>query len=148
MPELTVPKAPTAEARQRGTYAPHELNPDLAAAHLAEHLVNIMPKPAVVTKPFVVWQGIFKGLNHTGDNKTYFDCSALISILDSVAYNSVNINGAAFEKEWQYLMKPKMVVQGLAGQTTFEEEEKQSFWDRMKAWWSGGRGGDTNDKSG
>lgn len=143
MTEAIIPKAPTAESRGNNSYQPHELNPDLASAHMAELMMTKMPSPAIVSKEFVIWQGIFKGLQHTPQNKTYYDCMALTTILDCVSYNSVNIQGALFEKAWQYLMKPKVIIQGMAGQGTFEEEPKESLWDKgMRLL---GRGGDKNE---
>jgi len=118
---------------------PYEVDPELASAKLAERMMERMPTPGIVSKPFVVWLGIFRGLNHTEDNKTYCNTSLYVSIFEGVLHNSVNINGALFEKFWTYMNKPKMIVQGIAGQTLFQEdEEKKSIWDRMTGWFRGG----------
>lgn len=137
---MSIPASPSSadDKGKSSEYKPYEVNPDLASSHMAEVMMERMPAPAIVSKEFVIWQGIFKGLQHTEQNKTYYDCQALSTILDCVSYNSVNIQGALFEKFWQFMMKPKMVVQGIPGQTTFGEEEKTSLWDRTVGKWLGG----------
>ena len=149
-PEL--PPSPTASTHKKPDYAPSDYNPDLAAAKLAEKMIDRMPAPAIVSKEFVVWYGLLKGLNHRDPsatdpgNLTYFDCSPLLSVFEGVSHNSVNIKGALFEKFWTYMNKPKMIVQGIPGQNTFneDEEQKQSILDRMFGWF---RGGDKNNGS-
>jgi hypothetical protein len=129
------------------SYKPYEIDPDLAASHLAEEMMTRMGTPGIVSKPFVVWQGIWEGLNHTEKNETYYDSSIRCSIYRGVFNNSVNINGSLFERFWQYMMKPKMVVQGLPGQQTFEQDDNPSLWDRTFGRLLGGKKEDTNNGS-
>ena len=147
MPEA-IPASPrSADLTQGNSWKPYEVDSELAKSKLAENIIGKMPAPAIVSKEFVVWLGIYKGLNHneaTG-NLTYCDTSLFVSIYEGVAHNSVNITGALFEKIFQYLSTPKMIVQGLPGQPLFnEEEEKKSVLDRVFGFF---RGGDKKDES-
>ena len=146
-PEPTIPPAPTAASHRKQDLLPSDYNPDLAAAKLAENMMAKMPTPAILSKEFIVWYGLLKGLNHrkpTADdpigNLTYFDCTPFLSVFDAVAYHSVNNKGSLFEKFWTYMNKPKMIVQGIPGQNIFseDEEQKQSLMDRLVGWFRGG----------
>jgi len=142
MADTRQPPAPTAEPRGSSVYKPWEVNPDLASAKLASDMLEKMGTPGIVSKPFVVWQGIFVGLNHGTSNETYYDSSMRNAIYQGVFHNSVNIDGALFHSFWTYMNKPKMIVQGIPGQDTFTEEPKESLWDKgMRLL---GRGGDKN----
>jgi hypothetical protein len=140
-----IPGSPTSSGTTETKWQPHELNPDLAAAKMANDLVDKMGAPSILTTPFVVRYGIFSGLNHTPTNRTGYDCSMRLAVYRMVAHESVNVNGAYFEKVWQYLMKPKVVVQGMQGQPAFQqEEEKESILSRMIGFFKGGKKNDTN----
>lgn len=140
------PASPSSEDTAGSSHwKPYEVDSDLASAHLAEEMMKKMGSPGIVSKPFVVWQGLWEGLNHSDSNKTYYDSSIRCSIYRGVFHNSVNINGSLFERFWQYMMKPKMVVQGLPGQQTFTEENKESLWDRTIGRFIGGKKNDTTN---
>lgn len=143
MPKAEVTAAPTAEKTQSNNWQPHEVDPDLATAKMAENLIEKMGPPSVISTPFVVRYGIFSGLNHTESNPTGYNCGMRLSLYRKVAHESVNVNGMYFEHIWQYLMKPKVVVQGLANQPAFEQEEKTSIWDKLTGWFRGGKKDDT-----
>jgi hypothetical protein len=140
-----IPASPSSTDLAKGnSWKPYEVDAELATSKLAETIIDRMPAPAIVSKEFVVWLGIYRGLDHSKDNLTYCNTSLFVSIFEGVAHNSVNINGALFEKIFQYLSKPKMVVQGLAGQPLFnEEEEKQSIAQKIMGFF---RGGDKKDE--
>jgi hypothetical protein len=125
----TMPPSPTAEHRTSSAFQPHELNPELAAAKLAEKLVDRMGDPTVVSKRFVVWQGIWEGLNHTKENPTGYDCSMRVALYRHIAKNSVNIDGKYFDRLFAYLMKPKYTIVQNTGQpgNAFQEDEPGFF---------------------
>ena len=149
MAEIKLTPAPSAESGRGNTYSPDELNPDLASSKMARDLVNMMGSPSIISTPFVVRFGIFSGINHSPTNPTGYDCSMRLAVYKMVARESVNVNGAYFEKVWQYLMKPKMIIQGMPSQQAFQEEEKTSLWDRTIGRLLGGKKNDTNnDNSG
>jgi len=105
-----IPASPTAEQRQSSAFQPHELNSELAAAKLAEKLVERMGDPTIVSQKFVVWQGIWEGLNHTEKNPTGYNCQMKVSLYAHIGKNSVNVDGKYFERLFAYLMKPKYVI--------------------------------------
>lgn len=79
---------------------------------------------------------------HPG-NPTYFDSSLRDSLYNMVEVGSVNVNGMYFEKIFAFLMKPKMIINGLPmGQNSFEDTEKQSIIERILG---GLRGGNKNN---
>ncbi len=123
MTGIVVPPSPSAGSQSGIAFRPEELNPELATAKMAEKLIDKLGAPSIVNKAFVVRFGIFSGLNHSESNRTGYNCVMRLSVYDSVAHNSVNINGAYFEKIWAYLMKPKFVLQGMQVQT-FDQEEQ------------------------
>jgi len=135
-----IPPAPTAAPRKKNELTPADYDPDLAAAKLASDMMERYGTPGIVSKQFVIWHGLLRGLNHSESNPTYYDCSRILSVFDSVFHNSVNIDGANFEKSWQYLFKPKVVIQGIAGQQVFDQtqEDKAGIIDRIRSWFGGG----------
>lgn len=143
MPAI-LPPSPTSKETVGAAsgWKPYEVNPDLAAAHLVENMMSQFGTPGIVSKEFVVWRGIFYGLNDRSGNKTYYDSSLRLAVYDGVFHNSVNIDGENFQKYWQYMMKPKVILQGQPGSATFEEEEKSSLWDRTIGRFFGGKKND------
>ena len=135
MSELPKPDSPSAIKGTAGQYSPAELNPDLAAARMAENLVKMLGKPSIISKKFAVRYGMFKALNHIDkDNETGYDCSMRLKMYEMVAGNTVNIDGKWFERILAYLMKPKYVIQGTPfGQSAFEDE-KQTLFERLMGW--------------
>jgi hypothetical protein len=149
----SIPATPSTNSQNKTAgWQPYECDPELYGFHIAESMMEKMGAPGIVSKEFVIWYGMLKGINHrapgtlgTTDpgNETYFDCTLLLSVFDGVFHHTVNINGALFEKFWQFLMKPKMIVQGIMGQTTFDEQAgKQSLWEKYAPQWLGGKGGE------
>ena len=131
-----IPPSPTAGERTSSAFQPHELNPDLAAAKLAEKLVDRMGDPAVVSKRFVVWQGIWEGLNHTPENPTGFDCEMHVQLYRHIAKNSVNIDGKYFDRVFAYLMKPKYVITQATAMpgNAFQDDDPgliRGLWNRL-----------------
>lgn len=135
MTEITRPQSPSVADKQTTGFRPDELNPDLAAATMARDLVAKLPNPAIVSKKFAVYQGIWTALNNSETNPTGYDCSMRLAVYASVAETSVNVDGAYFKNLWAYLMRPKMIIQGLGGaQSPFEEEQPglvSRLWGRL-----------------
>lgn len=131
-----IPESPTAERKVSSAFQPHELNPELAAAKLAQTLVERMGDPAVVSKRFVVWQGIWEGLNHTNTNRTGYNCQIKVDLYNHIAKNSVNIDGKYFDRLFAYLMKPKYVITQASAMpgNAFQNDEPgffRSIWNRF-----------------
>lgn len=115
---------------QGGGWKPYEVDPELAGIKMAGDMMAVMGDPGIVTKLYVVWQGLFDGLNDSPNNRTYYDATMRNAVYRSVFKNSVNVDGALFHAFWTYMNKPKMIVQGIPGQQTFEEEPKESLLDK------------------
>jgi hypothetical protein len=136
MSSPTVPASPTAEQKTGSAYQPHELNPDLAYAEMFKNLLNQMGQPSIVSKRFVVWQGIWMGLNNTKTNNTGYDCQMRVDLYSHIAKNSVNIDGKWFNGILQVLMKPKYVITqpGAVPSNAFQDDEPgllRSVWNRL-----------------
>jgi hypothetical protein len=129
MTEITRPLSPSVANQQTSSYKPDELNPDLAAASMARDLIAKLPTPAIISKKFAVYQGIWDALNDDGNNNTRFDCSIRLAIYGSVARTSVNIDGQLFHSLFSYLSKPKIVMQGMtmSGESSFEDNKPGFF---------------------
>lgn len=175
-----LPASPSSSKTTDSKWQPYEVDPEMANAKLANDLVTMCGRPGIVSKEFVIFHGILKGINHIpptyedvkisidaplikgiimGEimgkpgymrvmiepgNATYFDSSRILAVFDGVFANTVNINGALFEKIWQYLMKPKMIIQGMPGQMSFQEEQKESLLDKARSWFTGGKKNDSS----
>ena len=105
---------PRSEPPRAGSAAsdikPSDYMADMAQAKMAERLLEKMGTPAIVSKQFVVWSGIWEALNDAPGNKTYLDTSIHCSIYRNVAKNSVNVDGRYFDRVWAYLCTPTYVI--------------------------------------
>lgn len=142
-----MPASPSSRdtGNQSEGWKPYEVDPELAGIKMAGDMMHAMGDPGIVTKLYVVWQGLFDGVNDSKENKTYYDASLRKAVYRSVFKNSVNVEGALFHAFWTYMNKPKMIVQGVPGTQTFEAEPKESLLDKgMRL--IGRGGGDKNVK--
>lgn len=105
------------------TYRPDQLDAELAAAAMANDMVNRLGTPSIVSKKFVVYQGIWQGLNHTVENQTGYDSSLRIAIYNKVAGQSVNVDGKYFDSFWTFMNKPKFIMSGMMQPGEFEKEQ-------------------------
>ena len=117
------PKSPSAADKTGSGLRPEEYNPEMAQAVIAREMINKMPKPAIISKEFLVYQGIWESLNHRLDHKTGFDSSLRCLLYRSVADESVNRDGAFFNAFWAWLNKPKIIMQGMPMTQSFQEEK-------------------------
>ena len=131
------PASPSSSQQDKPGYTPDQLNPDLAAAKMADEIVKRLGSPSIISKKFAVCHGLLKSMNNTPGNPTGYDCSLRLAVYERVAANSVNIDGKYFERLWAYLMKPKYIIQGTPmGQSSFEEQ-KESIIGRVVNWFRG-----------
>lgn len=92
---------------------PEDANPDMANAAMLRALLARWPVPAISTRKFTVIHGLMLALNHSEKNPTYIDTSALVSLMDSVEYKSVNVDGSLFHNLFAYLMHPVYTIMGM-----------------------------------
>jgi len=134
-----IQRPPRAEVtdRRNVNYTPDQLNAELAATRQADTLISQMGAPTILDKGFVVWQGIWEGLDDTPEHHTGYDCSLRRSIYASVAKNSPNIGGRYFDKVWAFpWIKAPQVYQGMP-QNTFEKQDGESIFSRVVGWATG-----------
>jgi hypothetical protein len=128
------PSSPTTGDRGYPKILPYELDPELAQIKLAELMIHKLGTPSIVSKPFVVRYGIFHALNHTDTNPTGYDCSGRLHVYQQVAAQSVNIDGKYFTDFWAYLMKPKYIINGMAGLPSQFNQEQGGAISRFIGW--------------
>ena len=148
------PVSPSPADRGTKGIQPYELDAELAQLKIVEVALGKMPAMAIISKPFIVRQGIFTALNHTPmtfreidgidrvvslGNPTGYDSSLRLAVYDHVARHSVNNEGELFHSFWAFAMKPKLIIQGMnqLGQPA-EEEGRTSIFDRVRNWFGGG----------
>lgn len=144
MPEIEVPKSPTAEAKGGQGWSPHEVDPELARAKVASDIFKMFPRPAIVTKELIVRFALVMSLNHSENNRTGLNLDPRVLFYGFVEKESVNILGYLIEHMFVYLNAPKVVIQGMQGQNFVQEEKPglvSSVWQRLVGW--GGDQGDT-----
>ena len=124
------PESPSAAKVDSGEWAPWDTNPDLAAARLANQIVEKSGTPSIINNTFAARFALFDSLNHIkGKRLTGYDCNPRLLAYRAYERNTVNILGVYFHQFWAYLMKPKYVIQGLANSPG--EEDKPSILDRL-----------------
>jgi hypothetical protein len=112
---------------------------------MATEMVKRLGTPAIISKKFIVYSGIWQGLNNRQAvdnipaNKTGYDTTLRMAIYDKVAALSVNVDGKYFDSFWQFMMKPKYILTGTPMQGQFEEQ-KPSIFERVANWIRGTKG--------
>lgn len=149
------PPSPNPADRSGSGIRPYELDPELAQIRLAEIMIGKMGTPSDISAPFVVRHAIFKSLNHRPPtyryidgqellvdlgNNTGYDCSLRLEVYRHAESGSINKDGHYFNNFWAYLMKPKYIINGMAGQQNpWEKEEGESVVGRVVNWLRGGK---------
>lgn len=148
------PASPSPGERNGKGIQPYELDSELAQLKLVENAIQKMPAMAIVTKPFIVRQGIFTALNHVPmwdgmiggmhvvevGNPTGYDSTLRLAVYGHVARHSVNVDGEYFHSFWAFAMKPKMIIQGMnAMGQPMEQEQGESIFGKMVKWFRGGK---------
>jgi hypothetical protein len=164
------PSSPGITSKTIEQWKPAELDPELANLAMAKLLVEKLGTPSRIKKEFIVRKAIFKALNHIPDeyseipleksdldnmfvdrnpimlkkirsgNPTGYDSSLRLQVYDSAELGSVNEDGLYFDRVWAFLMKPKYIINGMAGMGGLQEEEKgESLIGRAINWFRGGK---------
>lgn len=165
----TRPSSPGITRQTIEQWNPAELNPDLANLAMAKLLVERLGTPSRIKKEFIVRKAVFKALNHIPEtleeiipateyepavlnviergNPTGYDSSLRLEVYRQAELGSVNEDGIYFDRVWAFLMKPKYIINGMAGMGGLQEEEKgESLIGRAINWFRGGKkNGTTNN---
>lgn len=129
MTDIVRPDSPSIAGNQQTTWKPEDLNPDLAAIAMAREYTKRWPTPTVINEKHATFQGLWTGINHCDENKTYFDCSLRIRTFEQVGILSVNKSGKLFNSLFAYWMKPNYIIQGMPNMQ--QEEEKPGMISRI-----------------
>jgi hypothetical protein len=108
---------------------PADLDPDLAAMEMIKEMLKGMDSPSDITKPFAVRKAIYTAINHTGENPTGYDASLRIRLYSTYERSSLNISAKLFNSFMAFLMKPKMIIQGLP--TNPQGAQEPGFFGRL-----------------
>lgn len=151
-------------------WKPSEIDPELANLAMAKVLVDKLGTPSRVKKEFIVRKAVFTALNHVPatlqevipatetepavlnvinpGNPTGYDSSLRLEVYRCAELGSVNEDGIYFDRVWAFLMKPKYIINGMAGMGALQEEEQgESLFSRAVNWFRGGKknGSTTNN---
>lgn len=78
--------------------------------------------PSDVSKTFEVRKALWASLNHATDNPTGYDASLRLSVYSSYEKGSLNIDAKLFNSLMAFLMKPKMIIQGMPQNQPAQDE--------------------------
>jgi hypothetical protein len=109
----TRPQSPGSSTIKNTTTSPSDLDPDLAAMGMIKDLLIKVDTPSDITKQFAVRKALYSALNHSENNPTGYDASLRINLYASYEKSSLNISAKLFNSFMAFLMKPKMIIQGL-----------------------------------
>jgi hypothetical protein len=161
------PAPPGITNRTIEQWNPADLNPELANIAMAKLLVEKMGRPSRISKEFVSRKAIAITLNHIPEqyeermidgvlyltriekgNPTGIDASLRVSLYEQAEAGSNNVDGWYGEKVWAFLMKPKYIINGVAGMGGIPDEEKgESLIGRAINWFRGGKKNEQSNNS-
>ena len=129
MTEPTRPASPGSNTIRTTGTNPADLDPELAAMEMIKEMLKGMDSPSDITKPFAVRKAIYTALNDTDDNPTGYDASLRIRLYSTYEKASLNISAKLFNSFMAFLMKPKMIIQGLP--ITNQPNQEPGFFGRI-----------------
>jgi len=105
-------------------------DPDLEAMSMIKDMLKLIDTPSDITKPFAVRKALYTALNHVPEtNETGYDASLRIKLYASYEKSSLNISAKLFNSFMAFLMKPKMIIQGLP--TSAPGANEPGFFSRI-----------------
>jgi len=119
------PESPGSKTIQGNGNNPADFDPDLAAMGMIKDMLKGLDAPSDISKSLAVRKSIYTALNHvppTYDadgniidpgNPTGYDASLRIRLYSTYEKSSLNISAKLFNSFMAFLMKPKMIIQGL-----------------------------------
>jgi hypothetical protein len=138
------PASPGSNTIKTNGTNPADLDPDLAAMEMIKEMLKGMDSPSDITKPFAGRKAIYTAMNHvepTFDDKgnmtdpgnlTGYDASGRVGKYGAYTCyerSSLNILAKLFNSFMAFLMKPKMIIQGLPQNPAGTQE--RGFFGRM-----------------
>ena len=108
---------------------PADLDPDLAAMDMIKEMLKGMDPPSDITQVFAARKAIFTAINHTPENPTGYNASLRIRVYSTYERASLNISAKLFNSFMAFLMKPKMIIQGIP--TNPQGAQEPGFFGRL-----------------
>ena len=123
------PQSPGSSTIHQSRFEPSDLDPDLQTLAMMRELLDERDPPSEISKLFAVRKAIYASINHTEANPTGYDASLRLAVYSSYERSSLNIGAKFFNSFMAFLMKPKMIIQGMPqGQPT---DQEPGFLSRM-----------------
>jgi hypothetical protein len=107
------PQYPGGQRPPAVTTNPADFDADLQSLEMAKDLLKGLDKPSEITKNFAARKALYTALNHTKDNPTGYDSTLRLALYASYEKSSLNVDAKLFNSFMAFLMKPKMIIQGL-----------------------------------
>lgn len=127
----TRPESPgSSTIRGNNNNNPADFDSDLAALAMVKDLLKGLDAPSDISKQFAARKALYTALNHTETNKTGYDASLRILLYSTYEKSSLNVQAKLFNSFMAFLMKPKMIIQGIP--TGQQQEQEPGFMSR--AW--------------
>ena len=123
------PPSPGSSTIKQLDFKPSDLDPELQTLAMVDNMRKDLDPPSEIGKPFAVRKAIYASINHTEANPTGYDASLRLAVYSSYERSSLNIDAKFFNSLMAFLMKPKMIIQGMPqGQPT---DQEPGFLSRM-----------------
>jgi hypothetical protein len=122
--EMTAPRpeSPGSKNIQSRTDNPADFDAELASLAMMKDLLKGTDAPSDITRTFAARKALFTALNHTEDNPTGYDASLRLLCYSSFEKSSLNITAKLFNALVAFLMKPKMIIQGMPNSPAQDNE--------------------------
>lgn len=116
------PPSPGSSTIQQTGFKPSDLDPELQTLAMVNDMRSDLDPPSDVSKTFEVRKALWASLNHGPDNATGYDASLRLSVYSSYERGSLNIDAKLFNSLMAFLMKPKMIIQGMPQNQPAQDE--------------------------
>lgn len=123
------PESPSSKTIQQTGFKPADLDPDLQTLAMVDNMRKELDSPSEISKPFAVRKALYTALTHTENNPTGYDASLRLAVFSSYEKSSLNIVAKFFNSFMAFLMKPKMIIQGIP--QAQQQAEEPGFLSRM-----------------
>lgn len=127
-PTAIRPPSPGSSTIQQAGFKPSDLDPELQTLAMVENMRKDLDSPSDVSEVFEVRKALYTSLNHTESNPTGYDSTLRLAVYSSYEKGSLNIDAKFFNSFMAFLMKPKMIIQGLP--QAQQQQEEPGFLSR------------------
>lgn len=122
------PPSPGSSTIKEAGFKPSDLDPELQSLAMVQDMRKELDPMSDVSKALVVRKALYTAINHTDDNPTGYDASLRLEVYSAYEKGSLNIAAKLFNNFMAFLMKPKMIIQGIPQAPP--EEDQPGFLSR------------------